>query len=133
MTGPALEALREIAPAARGQVAVGKASCPAGPACAAPLASHGPDAETYYPGLDPRSARNLAAGGPMYIPAHFAVDEAAVDELLARHGAADLVTLTEDGLLATMLPFAYDPVGGRARRPVRACGPEQRPVAQGPR
>jgi transcriptional regulator len=45
----------------------------------------------------------------MYIPVHFAVDEAAVHELLARHGAADLVTLTDEGLVATMLPFAYVP------------------------
>ena len=45
----------------------------------------------------------------MYIPAHFAVDAAAVRDLLARHGAADLITLTEDGLLASMLPFAYEP------------------------
>ena len=48
----------------------------------------------------------------MYIPAHFAVDPAAVDELLAKHGAADLITLTDDGLLATMLPFAYEPSAG---------------------
>ena len=48
----------------------------------------------------------------MYIPAHFAADGAAVRELLARHGAADLITLTSDGLLATMLPFAYDPAAG---------------------
>jgi transcriptional regulator len=48
----------------------------------------------------------------MYIPAHFAVDPAAVDELLAKHGAADLITLTDDGLLATMLPFAYEPSSG---------------------
>jgi transcriptional regulator len=48
----------------------------------------------------------------MYIPAHFAVDPAAVDELLAKHGAADLITLTDDGLLATMLPFAYEPSVG---------------------
>jgi transcriptional regulator len=48
----------------------------------------------------------------MYIPAHFAVDPAAVDELLAKHGAADLITLTDDGLLATMLPFAYKPSAG---------------------
>jgi transcriptional regulator len=47
----------------------------------------------------------------MYVPAHFAVDEAAVNELLARHGAADLVTLTDEGLMATMLPFAYVPPG----------------------
>ena len=48
----------------------------------------------------------------MYIPAHFAIDDAAVDELLANHGAADLITLTDDGLLATMLPFAYEPSAG---------------------
>ena len=48
----------------------------------------------------------------MYIPAHFAVDDAEVQELLAKHGAANLVTLTDDGLLATMLPFAYEPSAG---------------------
>jgi len=48
----------------------------------------------------------------MYIPAHFAADDAAVRELLARHGAADLITLTPGGLLATMLPFAYEPAAG---------------------
>jgi transcriptional regulator len=48
----------------------------------------------------------------MYIPAHFAADDATVDELLTRHGAADLITLTDDGLLATMLPFAYEPSYG---------------------
>jgi transcriptional regulator len=44
----------------------------------------------------------------MYVPSHFAPDEAAVNELLARHGAADLITATPDGLRATMLPFVYD-------------------------
>src|ERR1700734_388067 len=48
----------------------------------------------------------------MYIPAHFAVDDAATRELLAKQGAADLITLTEDGLLATMLPFVYLPKAG---------------------
>jgi transcriptional regulator len=48
----------------------------------------------------------------MYIPAHFAADDETVRDLLARHGAADLITLTDDGLLATMLPFAYDPEAG---------------------
>jgi transcriptional regulator len=48
----------------------------------------------------------------MYIPAHFAPDDAAVDELLAKHGAGDLITLTADGLLATMLPFLYEPAAG---------------------
>ena len=48
----------------------------------------------------------------MYIPAHFSAHDAEVHELLARHGAADLITATEDGLLATMLPFAYEPSAG---------------------
>jgi transcriptional regulator len=50
----------------------------------------------------------------MYVPAHFAPDEAAVDDLLRNHGAADLVTVTAEGLVATMLPFLYLPgVGER--------------------
>ena len=48
----------------------------------------------------------------MYIPAHFAVDDSEVRELLVKHGAADLITLTSDGMIATMLPFAYDPAAG---------------------
>ncbi len=50
----------------------------------------------------------------MYIPAQFKPDDAAVHELLNRHGAADLVTSTGQGLLATMLPFLYDAPGSRA-------------------
>ena len=49
----------------------------------------------------------------MYIPKHFEPDDEAVRELLLRHGAADLVTQTADGLLATMLPFLYDVPGSR--------------------
>ena len=48
----------------------------------------------------------------MYIPAHFAPEEALVDELLRNHGTADLVTQTEQGLVATMLPFIYVPPAG---------------------
>ena len=48
----------------------------------------------------------------MYIPAHFVADDAVVGELLAHHGAADLVTATPQGLLATMLPFVFDPAAG---------------------
>jgi transcriptional regulator len=48
----------------------------------------------------------------MYVPAHFAADDGLVSELLTRHGAADLVTNTSQGLLATMLPFVYDPAAG---------------------
>jgi transcriptional regulator len=44
----------------------------------------------------------------MYVPAHFAVDDAQVHELLAHHGAADLITNTDQGLLATLLPFVFD-------------------------
>lgn len=45
----------------------------------------------------------------MYVPAHFAVNDAEIRELLTHHGAADLVTATPQGLLATLLPFIYDP------------------------
>lgn len=45
----------------------------------------------------------------MYTPGHFAGDEGAVRELLAQHGAADLVTVTPQGLVATMLPFVHEP------------------------
>ncbi|WP_052664524.1 FMN-binding negative transcriptional regulator [Nitriliruptor alkaliphilus] len=50
----------------------------------------------------------------MYVPAPFAVDDEAAAELLRRHGAADLVTATTAGLMATFLPFVFDPdVGDR--------------------
>jgi transcriptional regulator len=42
----------------------------------------------------------------MYIPSHFAAD---AEEILQNIQAADLVTLTDDGLVATYLPFVYDP------------------------
>jgi len=48
----------------------------------------------------------------MYIPAHFSPDEALVGELLHQHGAADLVTVTPSGLVATLLPFIYVPEVG---------------------
>ena len=44
----------------------------------------------------------------MYIPEHFAAGDAAVRDLLTNHGAADLITATPSGLLATLLPFVYD-------------------------
>ena len=49
----------------------------------------------------------------MYIPAHFAAADADVRALLENHGAADLVTATDDGLLATFLPFVFEPDVGR--------------------
>ena len=48
----------------------------------------------------------------MYVPSHFAVTQEAITELLADHGAANLVTSTGHGLLATLLPFVYDPEAG---------------------
>ncbi|HEX6449597.1 MAG TPA: FMN-binding negative transcriptional regulator [Trebonia sp.] len=48
----------------------------------------------------------------MYVPGHFAADEELLGELLRNHGAADLVTQTDDGLVATMLPFVYVPEAG---------------------
>jgi transcriptional regulator len=48
----------------------------------------------------------------MYVPAHFVMDDEAVRDLLHRHGAADLVTATPSGLIATLLPFVYEPDAG---------------------
>jgi len=47
----------------------------------------------------------------VYVPAHFKPDDAAVRDLLAHHGAADLITSTSRGLLATLLPFVHDQPG----------------------
>ena len=44
----------------------------------------------------------------MYTPAAFAVDEAFVAEFLPTIVAADIITMTEQGLLATFLPVMYD-------------------------
>ena len=41
----------------------------------------------------------------MYTPAHFAADEQAVDDLLTHHGAADLITATPAGMVATTRKF----------------------------
>lgn len=48
----------------------------------------------------------------MYVPAHFAADADSLNELLSRPGAANLVTSTAQGMLATLLPFVYDPSVG---------------------
>src|ERR1700712_1046823 len=54
----------------------------------------------------------------MYVPAHFAADDAVVRDLLANHGAADLVTATADGLQATFLAFLYNPSVGEHVEPL---------------
>lgn len=48
----------------------------------------------------------------MYVPAHFAPTDEDVRQLLARPGAADLVTAGPEGLDATLLPFVHDPDRG---------------------
>jgi transcriptional regulator len=46
----------------------------------------------------------------VYVPQHFEMSGAEVEDLLAGHGAGELVTYSADvGLLATLLPFAYEP------------------------
>lgn len=49
----------------------------------------------------------------MYTPAHFAASAEALDSLLSTTGAANLVTMSPDGLLATLLPFVYEPSIGK--------------------
>ncbi len=44
----------------------------------------------------------------MYVPAHFAADDATVHALLSGLAAADLVTATPDGPVATLLPLLHD-------------------------
>ena len=45
----------------------------------------------------------------MYVPRHFAADDADVQSLLAATDAADLVTATATGLLSTFLPLLHVP------------------------
>src|SRR6476661_4131693 len=47
----------------------------------------------------------------VYIPDHFRPSDEDVAELLANIRAAELVTATADGLLATMLPLLHEPAG----------------------
>jgi transcriptional regulator len=47
----------------------------------------------------------------VYIPDHFRPTDEDVAELLANIGAAELVTATTEGLLATMLPLIHEPAG----------------------
>jgi transcriptional regulator len=48
----------------------------------------------------------------MYVPAHFSMTPDQVRELLSGVAAADLVTAHRHGLVATFLPFAFDPDAG---------------------
>ena len=64
---------------------------------------HAPDA-----GSIPR-----AIIGRMYVPAHFQPSDDEVREALRHLGAVDLVTATDDGLLATLMPMLWDEPGSR--------------------
>lgn len=48
----------------------------------------------------------------MYTPAHFRADDETAADFLASVRAADLVTVTDEGLVATFLPMLFDPEGG---------------------
>lgn len=48
----------------------------------------------------------------MYIPELFVPDDAAVRDLLTNQGASDLITVTPNGILATLLPLDYVPETG---------------------
>ncbi|WP_345718758.1 FMN-binding negative transcriptional regulator [Kineosporia mesophila] len=48
----------------------------------------------------------------MYVPTYFAADDEQVSNLLHRHGAADLITPTAQGLVATLLPLLFEPAAG---------------------
>lgn len=47
----------------------------------------------------------------VYVPDHFRPTDAEVAELLANIGAAELITATADGILATFLPLIHEPAG----------------------
>lgn len=49
----------------------------------------------------------------MYIPDHFRPTHEEVTALLRDHGAVDLITVTQRGVLATMLPMVHDEPGSR--------------------
>jgi transcriptional regulator len=48
----------------------------------------------------------------VYVPAHFAAPDDALDQLMATPGAVDLVSSTAAGLTATTLPMLHDPAAG---------------------
>jgi transcriptional regulator len=48
----------------------------------------------------------------MYVPQHFQASDEDLHALLSRGAAADLVTSTAQGMIATFLPFLFDPAAG---------------------
>ncbi len=66
-----------------------------------------PAAHPFFDGQTDQSGQ--PRGELMYVPAQFALEDAELRQLLTDHGAADLVTATPHGLVATLVPFVYDP------------------------
>jgi len=62
----------------------------------------------------------------MYVPAHFAAPDDALDQLLAAPGAVDLVSSTADGLTATTMPMLHDPVAGTLTGHLARTNPQWR-------
>jgi transcriptional regulator len=48
----------------------------------------------------------------VYVPAHFAAPDDALEQLLAAPGAVELISSTAAGLTATTLPMLHDPAAG---------------------
>jgi transcriptional regulator len=67
----------------------------------------------------------------MYVPQHLAADDAVVQDLLTNHGAANLITSTADGLLATFLPLIYDAAAGTLLGHVARNNPQWKTPALG--
>jgi len=49
----------------------------------------------------------------MFVPAHFQASDDELRDLLRNLGAAELITATAEGLMATMLPLVYDEAESR--------------------
>jgi transcriptional regulator len=62
----------------------------------------------------------------VYVPAHFAAPDDALEQLLAAPGAVDLVSTTVDGLTATTLPMLYDPAAGTLAGHLARTNPQWR-------
>jgi transcriptional regulator len=62
----------------------------------------------------------------VYVPAHFAAPDDALDQLLAAPGAVDLVSTTADGLTATTLPMLHDRAAGTLAGHLARTNPQWR-------
>ena len=65
----------------------------------------------------------------MYVPAHFAAPDDALEQLLAAPGAVDLVSSTAAGLTATTLPMLHDGDAGTLTGHLARTNPQWRDTA----